>query len=284
MGVTLLKILGRLPYRVQWAIGCGIGYLVPFLMRDRSAVARRNIEICFAELSELERKALLSRHFRSLGLFVVELVSAWFASDKKIARLCSIKGAEKFAIAQQRGQGILLASAHFSSTEIGARRLGQEVCFSGMYRRHKNPVFEDVVLRARLGFTRQMIPRSGLRQTIRLLRNGGILWFGPDQEYRRGDSTFAPFFGISAKTTLTPHRLAKTCGCALYSMAVRRTAPARYEVEIDGPYEDFPTADPTADAARVNAIIEEKIRLAPDQYLWVHRRFKSRPEGESPIY
>lgn len=173
---------------------------------------------------------------------------------------------------------MLLVSGHFMTLEICGRLLTDHFAVAGMYRRHRNPVFEWAVKRGRLRYAQHMFTNDELRGAVRHLKKGGILWYAPDQDMRGKDTVFAPFFGVPASTITATHQLARLTGCAVVPFFHRREG-GRYLLRIAPPLEAFPSDDATADSARVNAQIEAMVREAPDQYLWIHRRFKRQPDG-----
>jgi KDO2-lipid IV(A) lauroyltransferase len=241
--------------------------------------------MCFPELSDAERAALLRRNLADLGLMFVEFAFAWFGSDRAIARVpCTIEGLEHLQRCRAQGRGVLLVGAHFSHLELCARLVSQRIRIAGMYRVMDDPVFERAVLRARLGYAQAMFTKDELRASVKYLKRGGTLWYAPDQDMRGKDTLFAPFFGIDASTLTATHHLARLSGAAVIPFFHKREAHGGYTIRLEAPLADFPSADIVADTARVNACIERMVREAPEQYLWVHKRFKTRPEGAVPVY
>jgi len=179
---------------------------------------------------------------------------------------------------------VILVSPHFMTLEICVRILSREVALAGLYRPHDAEALEWAVRKARSGYTLAMFPRESLRPAVRHVKSGGVLWFAPDQESRRGDSVFVPFFGKPAWTLTSTHQLARLTGAAVLPLFHRRTPQGTYELEIGEPLADFPTVDPVADTARVMAVLEALIRREPAQYLWIHQRFKTQPEGQRGPY
>jgi KDO2-lipid IV(A) lauroyltransferase len=206
-----------------------------------------------------------------------------------MARLMSVEGLENVKAAHQNGKGVLLITAHMTSLEIGARfmalGLGPDLPASGIYRPLNSPVLEWYQNRGRALYAASMISKRDMRSAIRLLRRGGLVWYAPDQDFGREQSAFAPFFGIQTATLLATHRLPQLAYCSVVPMfPVYDEKTRRYTIHFLPALEDFPGPDPEADLARVNAIMEAQIRKAPEQYWWIHRRFKTRPDGEPPFY
>jgi KDO2-lipid IV(A) lauroyltransferase len=286
IGVGVMRLVACLPYRALYRLGRALGKLTALLPGERRHVARRNLEICFPELDAGERERLLQAALGDLGLMLVEFAFAWMSSDRALARVpCTIDGLEHLDACQKEGRGVLLVGAHFSHLELCARLVSQRIRIAGMYRVMDNPVFETAVLRARLRYAEAMFTKDELLATVKYLKRGGALWYAPDQDMRGKDSAFVPFFGIDAATITATHHLARLSGAAVIPFFHRRLADGRgYTLRLEAPLADFPTGDVVADTARINAQIERMVREAPEQYLWVHKRFKSRPPGAPSLY
>jgi len=180
---------------------------------------------------------------------------------------------------------VLLVGGHFSHLELCARLVSQRIRIAGMYRVMDSPVFEWIVLRARLHYAAAMFEKDDIRGTVKYLRGGGTLWYAPDQDMRSKEVVFAPFFGVAAATITATHHLARMSGAVVIPFFHRRLPHGDgYALRLEAPLENFPGPDVLADTARVNACIEQMVRAAPEQYLWVHKRFKTRPAGEPEIY
>jgi KDO2-lipid IV(A) lauroyltransferase len=265
-------------------LGTALTWLSWPLLGRRRRYARINIALCFPELDADARARLLHAHFESLGIGVFEFLRAWFGRLGPLAETTSLSGLEHLRAAQAGGRGVILVSPHFTTLEICVRLLSRHVQLAGMYRPHDDPALEWAVRRARAGYTLAMFPREALRPAVRHLKSGGVLWFAPDQESRRGDSVFVPFFGRPAWTLTSTHQLARLTGAAVLPLFHRRTPEGHYELEIGPALEGFPGDDPVADTARVMATLEALARREPAQYLWIHQRFKTLPEGTSGPY
>jgi KDO2-lipid IV(A) lauroyltransferase len=219
-------------------------------------------------------------------MMMVEFALGWLGSDRRIAALpTTIEGLEHLEAARARGKGVLLVGGHFSHLELCARLVSQRIRIAGMYRRMDSTVFEWVVLRARLRYAAAMFDKDDIRGTVKYLRAGGTLWYAPDQDMRSKDTVFVPFFGVPAATITATHHLARLSGAAAIPFFHRRLPDGSgYVLRLGAPLDDFPGSDAAADTARVNACIEQMVREAPEQYLWVHKRFKTRPPGLPPVY
>jgi KDO2-lipid IV(A) lauroyltransferase len=285
IGLGIVRLIAKLPYRALIALGRGLGVLTARLPGARRRVAQRNLAVCFPDMPDTERMRLLQRNLADLGLMLVEFAFAWFGSDRAIARVpCRIEGLEHLERCRTQGRGVLLVGAHFSHLELCARLVSQRIRIAGMYRVMDDPVFERAVLHARLGYAEAMFTKDELRASVKYLKRGGTLWYAPDQDMRGKDTVFAPFFGVAASTLTATHHLARLSGAAVIPFFHKREAHGGYAIRLEAPLEDFPSADVTVDTARVNERIERMVREAPAQYLWVHKRFKTRPPGEAPLY
>ncbi|WP_067647872.1 LpxL/LpxP family Kdo(2)-lipid IV(A) lauroyl/palmitoleoyl acyltransferase [Dokdonella koreensis] len=285
LGVGAIAVMARLPYRLLLVLGGAAGWLAARLLRSRRRVAERNLALCFPELGAAERAALLEENLRDTGRMLAEFALAWMGTDRALARVpMTLDGLEHLEAAHRAGRGVLLVGAHFSHLELCARLVSQRLRIAGMYRVMDNPVFERAVLRARLRYAVTMFTKEEIRQTVRHLRDGGAIWYAPDQDMRGKDSVFVPFFGIPASTITATHHLARLGQAAVIPFFHRRLPGGGYALRLEAPLADFPSDDPVADTARVNAAIERMVREAPSQYLWIHKRFKTRPPGAPPVY
>ena len=196
-----------------------------------------------------------------------------------------IHGRENLSEAEEQGNGVLLVTGHSSCLEVGGRILLGHASFGGVYRPLKSPVMEWYQTRGRLRYADFMISKRNARQAVKILRKGGVIWYAPDQDFGPDQSVFAPFFGIQTATLLASHRLPSMTGCAVVPMyPVYDPKSGLYDIHVLPALENYPSDDPVADLTRINAMIENQVRKAPEQYWWIHRRFKTRPSGEAPFY
>ena len=287
LGIGLLRGLVLLPYRLQLVLGRGLGWLLYRLIPRRRRIAKINLELCFPELDADARNRLLKQHFESLGIAVFEFALGWWGKDERLARLTRFEGLENLTRPVAEGQGIVLLSGHFAGTELTGRALRLSVPrMAAMYRSNRNPLLDEVLRRARDGSIEQLIPKDDMRQMIRVLRGGGVpVWYAPDQSYRHKYHELVPFFGIPAMTNAALSQIARLTKAKVVPYFPRRLPGGRgYVVQILPALADFPSEDPAADALRVNRLLEAHIRLAPEQYYWVHRRFKDRPPPNTDPY
>ena len=285
LGAGLTKLLVWLPAPWLLALGAAFGSAASPLLRARRRVIARNLELCFPEFDATQREALRRESTREMGRMLGEFAMGWFASDRKLAKLdVEIEGLEHLAATRAQGRGVLLVGGHFSHLELCARLISRQIRIAGMYRRMDSNVFEWLVLRARLGYADTMFDKDQLRATVKYLKHGGTVWYAPDQDMRGKDAVFAPFFGVPAATITATHHLARLSGAAVMPFFHRRTPQGGYALRLEAPLENFPTDDVIGDTARINAAIERMVREAPAQYLWAHKRFKTRPPGMPSVY
>ncbi len=283
LGLGVMMLGARLPWGLQRVFGKMIGALALRVARSRRRAAEVNLAMCFPDMAEAERAQLLEDSFEALGIGLFEFARAWWGSADPMRRDVQIEGLEHLQALKAQGRGVLLVSGHFMTLEMCGRLMCDHVPLAGMYRRHRNPVFEWAVKRGRLRYATHMFTNEEIRGAVRHLKQGGFLWYAPDQDMRGKDTVFAPFFGVPAATITATHQLARLTGCAVVPFFHRREG-GRYILRIGAPLDEFPSQDVVADTTRVNAQIEAMVREAPAQYLWIHRRFKRQPEGRSRFY
>ena len=282
-GVALLEGAARLPWGLQRVLGRALGGVAYALASSRRHAARVNLRLCLPEMDETARTRLLRESFRDFGIGLFEFARAWWGDVAPMRRDVVIEGLEHLKELQAQGRGVLMVSGHFMTLEMCGRLLCDHVPLAGMYRRYRNPVMEWAVKRGRLRYAAAMFANDEIRPAMRHLKQGGFLWYAPDQDMRGKETVFAPFFGVPAATITATHQFARLTGCAVVPFFHRREGD-RYVLRIAPPLEDFPSKDAVAGSARVTAAIEAMVREAPSQYLWIHRRFKRRPDGAAPPY
>jgi KDO2-lipid IV(A) lauroyltransferase len=285
LGLSVIVLVARLPYRWLLAVGRGLGWIAARCLGERRRVAERNIALCFPQLDDEARARLLEENLRDSGIMLMEFALAWMGSVRAVGRIpLTVEGIEHLAAARQAGHGVLLVGAHFSHLELCARLVSQRIRIAGMYREHSDAAFEWAIKRARLRYADAMFTKDELRRTLRYLKDGGTVWYAPDQDMRGKDVAFAPFFGVQAATITATHHLARLSGAKVMPFFHRRLEHGGYAIRLEAPLDTFPTDDAVADTARLNAVIERMVREAPSQYLWLHKRFKTRPPGEAEVY
>jgi len=220
-----------------------------------------------------------------MGISFLEVVSGWWLSDRRLKNRVEIYGLEHLQTALDQGNGVILLSAHFTCLEIGGRLLSLYAPFHVMYRSHENPVIELAMRYNRDHHFEKAIPRDNVREMIKSLKQGKAVWYASDQNYGHKNSVFADFFDVPAATNTATSRLAKITGATVIPFfPIRNSSGTGYTLNLLPPLDHFPTDDPIVDASRINRLIADQIRKAPEQYLWVHRRFKDRPAGEKNVY
>ena len=286
LGLGLLWLVVQLPYGALLALGRLLG-AVMYRVSRRRVVAARNLELCLPERSAAERDRLLRENFASSGIAFFEMAMSWWWPRERLARLAHIEGLEHLQAAQREGHGVILMALHFTTLEIGAALLGQRHTIDGMYREHKNALFDYVQRRGRErhNLDSTAIEREDVRTMLKVLRQGRAIWYAPDQDYGRKQSVFVPLFGIEATTVTATTKFARLGRALVVPFTQERLADGSgYRLVVHPPLEDFPGASEEADCLRINRWIEQAVRECPAQYLWAHRRFKTRPEGEPKLY
>jgi KDO2-lipid IV(A) lauroyltransferase len=282
-GVALMWLIAQLPLKLQWWLGRRIGDLAYRLAARRRRITQVNIDLCFPGLSEQEREALVKQTFRANGIGVMELGVAWFRNPASFIPITRVHGLEHVDAALARGKGILLLGAHYSTLDLGGSLVTETIEADVMQRDHNNPLMNAVMTRARERRYGKALDSKDLRGLLRHLKNNRIIWYATDQDYGRKGIVFAPFFGIPTGSITATSRIADRSGCAVVPFShFRREKEPGYDIHFLPPLENFPSGDDLADATLVNSTIENEIRKHPDQYLWMHRRFKTRPDPDDP--
>ncbi|WP_269472298.1 LpxL/LpxP family Kdo(2)-lipid IV(A) lauroyl/palmitoleoyl acyltransferase [Leminorella richardii] len=285
-GLTTLYLLVQLPYPVIYFIGTRIGRLSMRFLSRRRYIARRNIELCFPALSEKEKEKMLVENFESLGMGLFETGMAWFWSDRRIKKWCKVDNLEIMSRIREGGRGVLLVGIHFLTLELGGRIYGMYNPGIGVYRPHNNKLMDWVQFRGRSRSNKAFIDRRDVKGMVSVLKKGEILWYAPDHDYGPRNSVFAPFFAVPhAATTVGTSILMRRANPAILPFTPKRHADGSgYTVLVTEPPEGFPMDDTTEAAAFMNKVVENEILKAPELYMWLHRRFKTRPAGEVSLY
>jgi KDO2-lipid IV(A) lauroyltransferase len=280
-----MRICAWLPYPWLLFLGKGLGGLLRLALPRRRRIANINIDLCFPEKSLRERRELARKTFHSMGISVMETALAWWGAEDRLKKLYTLEGIKHLEQAVAAGKPVLLLSGHMSCTEIGSRMLAFHQRFQAMYKPAKNVLYERMMLRQRSRFYHEMVERKNSRQLLRNLKRGIVTWYAPDQNFGREDTVFAPFFGVPATSLTATARIVEFAGATVIPFFPYRLDGSKgYKLVLGKPLEHFPTGDEIADATRINQLIETAARLAPEQYLWPHRRFRVRPNGEKEIY
>ncbi len=285
IGLGLLRVICWLPHSLALAIGRGLGRLVHRLPGGRLGVVHRNIELCFPELTRAERDALAERHFEALGMSLIELGLGRWASDARLVRLTTVEGVEHVLHAVEEGRGVILLSAHFTTLEISGRVLKLKVPpFDAVYRRFRNPFMTEFFRSGRERSAATTIEKRDIKSMVRRLRDGGIVWYAPDQSYNRKGAEVIRFFGVPSMHTTATSTLARLGKAVTLPYFPQRLPDGRYHLRILPPLEGFPSDDLIADTEQYVSVLEEHVRRCPEQYFWVHRKFKDLPESYPDYY
>lgn len=284
-GYLVIRLIVLLPYSFQMFLGAWLGRLAMFLSARRRKIAEINLRLCFPEWSKEKRRKILWKHAESLGKNLFEFGIGYWWSDKRFQPLSHIEGMENLKSALQKGNGAILLAGHFTTLEVICRVLVLNTDFHPMYRKHNNPLIDHIITSNRLHYVSKVIPHDDLRTMIRSLRKNNPVLYIPDQNFGRKHSIFVPFFGIQTATIPGTSKIANICNTPVLPVIQRRLPGNKgYQLIIEKELENFPTEDIEQDLLRINQLFEQQIRDNPADYLWVHRRFKTRPEGEEPIY
>lgn len=284
-GLGVLRLLSLLPFSAQLAVGTALGAALRRLPVRFVRIARRNIELCLPELAAAERRRLLGRHFASLGIALLEIAMAWWCPTARLGTISSVEGLEHVRNALTRGRGAILLTAHFTPLEIGGRIVAAATPVNIVYRPTKNEALAHVLSRCRSRNGGHAIPRDDIRSMIAALKGNEVVWYAPDQSYRKKGAELVSLFGIPAATNTATSRIARMTGAAVLPYFVERLpGSAGYRVVIQPPLENFPSGCPRADAERFHRLIEAQVRAVPDQYLWIHRRFKGLTAADPDYY
>ncbi|MGV3346168.1 Kdo(2)-lipid IV(A) acyltransferase [Enterobacteriaceae bacterium LUAb1] len=287
MGISVLYLLVLLPYPLLYSFGCAIGRLSMRFLKRRVTIARRNIELCFPDIPDAERHSLVIKNFESVGMGVIETGMAWFWPDWRINRWCTVTDMENLQTALQKQRGVLLIGMHFLTLELGARIFGIHNPGIGVYRPNDNQVIDWLQTWGRTRSNKSMLDRNDMKGMIRALKNDEIIWYAPDHDYGPRASVFVPFFAVEdVATTRGSWMLIRSAKPSVVPFVPRRLPEGKgYElVMLPDMGDAAPVTDAVATAAWMNHLVEHAILLAPAQYMWLHRRFKTRPEGLPSLY
>lgn len=285
LSVFVLWLLHFLPLPWLARIGNALGAGLFWLAKERRHVADTNLRLCFPELSEVDRQALVKKNFQAFLRSLLERGILWWSSAERIQGLTKVIGFEY--VQAITPQPIILLAPHFVGLDVAGSWLIQNVNLVSVYANQKNPIFHKLLLhgRSRFGNPQLYSRQQGLRPIVKAVKAGLPFYYLPDQDLATKDGLFVPFFGVPAATLNTVSRLASMTDAKVIPVITRLLPDGSgYEVEFYPPWENYPTGDLYADTRRVNAFIEDRVREMPEQYFWLHKRFKTRPEGESSLY
>lgn len=285
LGLFLLRLLSFLPFSWMKKLSSLLGTLFFPLAKKRKHIIETNIRLCFPEKTSEAQKQLARDAFISTIMAIFEIAIAWWSPKKRIQQLHQVDGLEHFEAAKNKDKGVILLVSHFTTMEIAGAFLNSEIDnLNVVYKRSNNLVLEYMLQRKRLQkCCAVLIKHKNLREIIRSVKQKNVLWYAPDQDFGEKDSIFAPFMGVMTSTLLSTQRLAKLTGAPIVPFYVARNKN-NYTVKFSPELKSFPSDNELADATTINDAIEQQIKQTPEQYLWAHRRFKSRPHGEKDVY
>jgi KDO2-lipid IV(A) lauroyltransferase len=285
LGVFIFWLIHFLPFRVIVAIGNGLGTLAYPFAAERRRVGMINLRLCFPDMSEEARKKLLRAHFRMFMRGLVERSIVWWSSAERINSLIRVEGVEHFEA--MKGLPMILLTPHFVGMDTGGQWIAQQVDTVCMYSKQKNQYLTNLLLKKRARFRSQHLyaRQEGLRPILKGMKKGMPFIYPPDQDQGVRDGAFIPFFGVPAATMTSVPRIAQMTGAKVVP-SITRVLPGGqgYVLTFYPAWENYPSGDDIADARRMNAFIEDRVREMPEQYFWLHKRFKTRPEGEERFY
>ena len=284
-GQAVLWLVVQLPYPVLMYLGAGLGWLSMKLLPRRVRIARTNLQLAFPEWDDATREACLKENFANVGRAIFETGIAWFWPDWRVRKIMHVTGAEHVEQAVANKHGMLLLSAHFMTLELNARMFGLLRPGVGVYRPNTNPVLEYAQYHGRCKSNKYLVDRADVKGMIKALRQGEALWYAPDHDYGPHASVFVPFLGVSDAATITgTATLARVKNTVVLPCYNIRLPQGGYQLIIEPPLQNYPVGDDVADATRSNQVLEQAVRKAPEQYMWLHRRFKSRPNAKKFRY
>lgn len=274
--------VAHLPFPLQIRCGQCLGLLSYFFARSRRHICEVNLRLCFPDLTIDEHRTLVRKTFISNGIGLIEVAISWYRNPEDYRSRMTVTGIENLEAAISKGKGVLLLCAHFSTLEIGSFLFNLIGDMDVTYRPNKNPLFQAAMLNGRIRHYRRVHDRKDVRGALRSLKAGRILWYAPDQDYGAKHSVFVPFFGVQAATITATARFAKVNDSAvLFFSHYRNEDNSGYHLDFSPPLEGFPSSDEERDARTTNELVEQAIRKQPDQYLWLHKRFKTQAAGPS---
>lgn len=288
IGILLLFCLVQMPYSWLVFLGDKLGRFSGLLLKRRVSIIKKNLELCFPDKDNAQIESMVASNLSSLGIALFETGIAWFWSDKRIKAIFEVSGSDNFTGAYDKMDGVLIIGIHSMSLELGGRVMG--LCFpvNAMYRPHNNKVMEYIQTKCRSRSGSGMIDRKNLKFMVSELKRGQAIWFAPDQDFGTKGTIFAPFFSVAnastSKGVATIAKLSKSPILTVTMIRNNKSDKRPYELIIGKEITEFPLGDDLADAKKLNQIIEVEIMNAPEQYLWAHRRFKTRPPGEGSFY
>ena len=281
----LLRLVCLLPHRLALAIGRMLGRLAHAIGGSRVAIVRRNLELCFPELSASELDDLTREHFKALGMSVIEMGLGRWASIRHLKSITRLIGVEHLLDALATGRGVIMLAAHFTTLEISGRVLADAVPpFDAVFRKNRSEFMTELQRSGREVSADNTIEKRDIKKMVRSLRNNRAVWYAPDQSYNRKGSEVIEFFGVPSMHTTATSTLARLGDALVVPFFPRRLEDSTYELILLPVFDAFPSDDPVTDTKRYVDILEDHIRSCPEQYFWIHRKFKDLPDGYPDYY
>ena len=286
LGLGIFRLILALPYPVLVRLGKGLGKLFAKLGfgKRRIRIAKRNLELCFPNDTQAQIEQILAKNIESIGMAIIETGMAWFWSDKRILKWSKVEGIE-YLKNVPKNTGIILVGVHFLTLELGARIIGLHHQGIGVYRPNDNPLFDWIQFRGRIRSNKAMLNRSDLRGMIKALKTGEMIWYAPDHDYGRRNSVFVPFFAVKETCTTAGSRmLLKSAPLSIVVpfSPIRHSDFSGYTLSITPTVDFSDCEDDIQTATKMNKVVEIEILKAIEQYMWLHRRFKTRPNENDP--
>jgi KDO2-lipid IV(A) lauroyltransferase len=287
LALGLLRLWVSLPFSWIYYSGKGLGWLMDKTLKGRRHVVEVNIGLCFPELTEVQQDALVSKTMQSTALGLLETAYSWWASDAAIINRSQMEGLEHIDKAKEEGRGVLMIGAHYTTLDLSGRVFGSERPCDVIYRPQGNEAFDYIINSSRTRHLGELIDKRDMRKMVKRLKQGHTVWYASDQDFGPRGAVFAPFFGIPTATITTIRQLVKLSGAKVVFYAHYRIddgGNSRYVGKVLDVFDEKLGIDDIEDARQINKVIEDSIRPHPEQYLWVHRRFKTRPSEQDPDF
>jgi Kdo2-lipid IVA lauroyltransferase/acyltransferase len=284
LGLKILFLISLIPLKLQYPIGRFFGSFLFIILKSRRNIVKKNIKLCFPELSLKEHNKLCKEVFHENTIGFLEAAYTWWQKPDSIFKNTDYHGIELIEEALKKGKGVLLIGAHFSNLELAALLIGHKISLNVTYRMQNNPIVNAIITKKRKRYFNKTIDRKDTRSFLKSLKNNEVVWYAPDQDYGMAHSIFAPFFGIDAATISATSKLLQFNNSEALFLTHQRNEFNRYQITISKFKDNLPSGSIETDAKIINQKIEKEIRKYPAQYMWTHRRFKSRPNNEPSIY
>ena len=277
----LMYLVHALPLSLQAFAGNAAACALYWIIRERRQVIRTNLRLCFPQMAEADRERLARAHFRAFLRGFLDRGMLWWSGEERIRQLVRLEGTEHLGA----GKPVILFAPHFVGLDAALSRISLDHPLATIYSRQKDARFDALMSRGRTRFGGRIFPRhAGLRQALRATQDGALLYYLPDLDYGPKGALFVPFFGVPAATVTGLSGIARAIGAAVVPCVTRMLPGGGYEARLYPAWSGFPSGDEAADARRMLAFVEERVLEMPEQYYWLHKRFKTRPEGEPRIY